>query len=139
MIYVQDLRVGNYYRLAGKVIKAKAEDIVKCQRAPSLRRPIILTPSLLRRCGLSVEPETGILEETIDYSSFFFPVTIGGIVRRKQARWVTRDMFDDEIVLEKPFLRIDGITDVYHLHHLQNIYYDLNLTELNIDLLEEQI
>lgn len=54
-----------------------------------------------------------------------------------KCRWVTNDL--NEELLDKPFLRFDSslraqpfCTDVYYLHHLQNIYLDFVGSELTL-------
>ncbi len=82
-------------------------------------KPILLTQDKLR--------ELGLVEDI--YWKFPVPKNADRPIR-KSGRWITgKNIMTDE-KLEVPFLRLDGLCDIYYVHHLQNIYLDFTNTEL---------
>lgn len=128
MIQSGELRTGNiiYSRITGISTVAKIGDGCVWLEIPSYNDPlsvqlIEIPCAHLFRVPLSPE----ILESVFAKADYFIILRIGGEVIKKKAIWV-----DNRV--EKPFLRIEGIADVYYLHTLQNIFYVLSRRDLEI-------
>lgn len=83
--------------------------------------PIPLTEEWLVKFGF----------ETVSYG-FMFPKIEGSEYHRKIGRWITKKSFQEDVLLEHPFLRYDGLCDVHYVHQLQNLYFALTGEELTL-------
>jgi len=131
MIQVTDLRVGNlvFYPTVNlnngepfdEVIEVKANDIKNLEISRNYLKPIPLTEEWLDNFGF----------EKVKYG-YKFPKIDGNEYRMKIGRWVTKKFLQEDVLLEHPFIRYDGICDIHYVHQLQNLYHALTGQELTI-------
>lgn len=76
-----------------------------------------LTKDLLWKCGCVKEDFGWVLYRKVGICVTF--------------RWITHTVGKKIIT---PFARFDGLADVYCVHHLQNLYYDIACESLKINL-----
>lgn len=90
------------------------ENISDIQNGYLKREPILLTEELLESFGFE-KRDIGYKHPNINH---------------QLPRFITSKFMSEE-KLESPFLRFDGLVDVYYVHDLQNLYYALTKTELD--------
>ncbi|KAA0126454.1 hypothetical protein FY557_17545 [Chryseobacterium sp. SN22] len=115
---IQDLRVGItlYDSVRDKNIKIEPkhfkELFIAEKKFFDRYKPVELTEDLLLRLGF---------QKTYGYR--YKDLKLLG-------RWIVYKSFVGDEIISKPFLRFDGIADIYDLHSLQNFIYVLTNTEL---------
>lgn len=78
--------------------------------------PIPLTEDWLKRLGVHKN----------ELETYTFPG------KKFSGRWITKKQILEDDRLDNPFLRFDGIVDIYYVHQLQNLYSLTTGEELTI-------
>ena len=123
MIRANELRVGNYILVSGKLTYVNIDVLQSVIRTPQVKRPIPLTPEILDKCGFAMLHHLGKLQPTLQIDSSL------------EFHWLddtlfvtyTQENYDENInlaalIIERPLRHIK------YLHHLQNyIYFSTNV------------
>lgn len=112
-----ELRIGNYYDQFGNIHQANGHIISELEKAPEGQlwcRPIPLTEEILLKFGF---------EKHFD----FLQITI------KEGYWLSYSSYSG-LVLHKIYMgAVFSLNHIQYLHELQNAFFALTNTELNIN------
>ena len=118
MIKVQELRIGNLLEDHGEYLPVGFDtfkDWVEFNFGEILKEIPISTEWLLK---------FGFAESNlIGYEHFKLNI---------QPRFITKRFLNGGRI-ENPFLRFDGLVDIYYVHQLQNLYFALTGEELSVE------
>lgn len=120
MIQANELRIGNYVKLNGRIMKPNAELMSLIITGETIDpMPIPLTPEILEKCGL---------EKTTDNPNEYFIRLNNGIDRLMVSNNSVGIIVFGSKVLTSWYNHIKS------LHQLQNLYFALTGEELNVQL-----
>lgn len=105
-----ELRIGNLVIYGGSVVKMNLHEFTHFLRFPETYTPIILTEEILLKCGFEFSHITG---DERGFSNKKINLLINA--------------YDNNIIKFNVFI-------IKHLHQLQNLYFALAGTELEIEL-----
>lgn len=127
MIQAKELRIGNYVKLNGRVMKPNAELMSLIITGETIDpMPILLTTEILEKCGFG--------KGTYDGDIKYFLKLRNGITSYEFAFFPNTDLgngYSAAILLHKNDM-IGG--NIYYLHQIQNLYYALTGEELIVNL-----
>ena len=109
----QEVRLGNYVSIYGKYVKIEHHDFINDYKYSAIYRfePIPLTEEILLKCGFEKEDEYMELQVN-EHLSIIWIGYLGLLI-------------DGSII---------GLIDNDYLHQLQNLYFALTQTELEVKL-----
>ena len=126
MIQANELRIGNWIGLKNSgLLQIDIDNFSDCAKNPAIFNPIPLTPEVLEKAGFGIKSETK--------DEFGLIIENEGILIELSENYITegRAVFYYNLPDTQTH---KCIAYCKYLHQLQNLYYALTQTELNIKL-----